>query len=96
MGDLKRPASADDEEFARANFDTALPYDEWAARNLHNFALFNFDDREYADPELNRWLEGLAEWLFADGLQQRLRAAREKYLTHEQIAEYEAIENDPF
>lgn len=92
--DKLRPATEQDEEFAKANFDPSLSYEEWAAFNVHEFAMFSFHERQYRDYRLNEWIKGLADWLFKPDLPERLRAAREKYLTPEQIAEFEEFENE--
>ena len=58
--------------------------------------MFNFHNRRYGDPVLDRWIQGLAEWLFEPDLGARIDVARRKYLSPEKIVEYEEFERDPF
>ena len=96
IGGQVRPGTPEDERWACEHFDPSLSFEEWAAHNAHEFAMFSFHEIHFADRELHDWVQGLAEWLFAPRLGERLRSAREKYLTPDRIAEYEAHENDPF
>ncbi len=72
-----------------------LTAEEFAARFGHEFPLFNFDNFQYRTAGMTEWVDGLAAFFFAPHLPARLRAAREKYLTPEEIAEAEAYERDP-
>jgi hypothetical protein len=43
---------------------------------------------------MTEWVDALSAFLFADDLPRRLRAAREKYLTPEEIARVEECDRD--
>jgi hypothetical protein len=73
-----------------------LSPEEFAARYGHEFATFNFHERNYKRPGMNEWVRELAEFFLAPDLPNRLRRAREKYLTAEEIQQVEAHERDPF
>jgi hypothetical protein len=73
-----------------------LPPEEFAARYGHEFAMFNFHERNYKRPGMNEWVRALADFFLAPNLPERLRRAREKYLTAEEIQRAEEYERDPF
>ncbi len=84
------------EQDALSRFRLNLSPEEFAARFAHRFALFNFQKYRYRTPGMTEWVDRLSAFFFAEGLPARLRAAREKYLTDEEIAKVEAFERDPF
>ena len=93
----ERPlATPEYEQDALSRFRLDLSSEEFAARFGHHFAMFNFDRFRYRTPGMTEWVDQLSAFFFADGLPARLRAAREKYLTAEELAQVEAIERDPF
>ena len=73
-----------------------LSAEEFAARFGHQFAIFNFDSYTYRTAGMTGWVDRLSAFFFADDLAGRLRAAREKYLTRDELARVEAFERDPF
>jgi hypothetical protein len=81
--------------FRFERFRFHLTAEEFAARFGHEFPLFNFDNFQYRTEGMTEWVDRLAAFFFAPDLPGRLRAAREKYLTSEEIAEAEAYERDP-
>jgi hypothetical protein len=92
----ERPlADPEYERFALSVFRFDLTAEEFAARFGHEFPLFNFDSFQYRTPGMTEWVDRLAAFFFAPDLPARLRAAREKYLTPEEIARVEAYERDP-
>jgi len=93
----ERPiASTEYEKDALSRFKLELSAEEYAARYGHQFALFNYDNYRYQTDGMTEWVDRLSDFFFADDLQGRLRAAREKYLTLEEIEQFEAFEQDPF
>lgn len=96
MSDERPLADSEYEKFALSIFRLELSAEEFAAREGHNFALFNFDNYRYRTPGMTQWVDNLAAYFFAPDLPGRLRAAREKYLSPTEIAEIEAFEQDPF
>jgi hypothetical protein len=93
----ERPfASPEYELHALSRFRLELSTEEFAARFAHEFALFNYDRFRYRTLGMTGWVDSLATFFLSDGLPARLRSAREKYLTPEEIAEVEAYERDPF
>jgi hypothetical protein len=83
------------EQHASSLFRFDLSAEEFAARFAHEFVLFNFDRFRYRTPGMTEWVDRLAAFFFAEDLPGRLRAARVKYLTPEEIARVEAHERDP-
>jgi hypothetical protein len=93
----ERPlASPEYEKDALTRFRLDLSPEEFAARFGHQFAMFNFDRYTYRTVGMTEWVDQLSAFFFADDLAGRLRAAREKYLTEDEIARVEAFERDPF
>jgi hypothetical protein len=93
----ERPlADPEYERHALSFFRLDLSAEEFAARFGHEFAMFNFDGYRYRTPGMTEWVDRLAAFFFAADLPRRLRTAREKYLTPEEIARVEAHERDPF
>lgn len=91
----ERPlAPFDYEQHALSLFRLDLSAEEFAARFGHEFATFNFDRFAYRTSGMTEWVDQLAAFFFATDLAGRLRAAREKYLTADEIAEVEAFERD--
>jgi hypothetical protein len=93
--DSRRVANPEYERWALSLFRLDLSAEEFAARFAHEFVLFNFDNFQYATPRMTEWVDALAAFFFAPDLPTRLRAAREKYLTPEEIARVEAHEREP-
>lgn len=96
MLDERHLADPDYERTALALFRLDLSAEEFAARFGHEFAMFSFDQHRYRTPGMTEWVDRLAAFFFAADLAGRLRAAREKYLTPEEISRVEAHERDPF
>jgi hypothetical protein len=84
------------EKDALTRFRLDLSAEEFAARFGHQFAMFNFGRYTYRTVGMTEWVDNLAAFFFANDLAGRLRAAREKYLTNDEIARVEAFERDPF
>ncbi|MGC4093258.1 MAG: hypothetical protein QM756_36285 [Polyangiaceae bacterium] len=57
--------------------------------------LFNYHRYTYRTAGMTEWVDRLSEFFRAGDLSGRLRAAREKYLTKDEIAQVEAFERDP-
>lgn len=89
-------ASPEYEQDALSRFRLDLSAEEFAARFGHHYALFQFDKYRYRTPGMTEWVDQLSAFFFAPDLQARLRAAREKYLSEEELAKVEAFERDPF
>ena len=88
------PAPESREEHALQIFPyKEMSPEEYAARNAHDWLCFSFDEYIYNNSELNEWIHTLGDIFFTKGA---VRAAREKYLTREQIAAVEERENEPF
>jgi len=94
--DARPLATPEYEQDALSRFRLNLSAEECAARFGHHFALFNFQKYQYRTPGMTEWVDRLSAFFFAPGLQARLRAAREKYLTSDEIAQVEKFERDPF
>jgi hypothetical protein len=92
--DTRPVADPEYERWALSHFRLDLSAEEFAARFGHEFALFSFDNYQYRTPGMTEWVDALAAFFFADDLPMRLRAARQKYLTPEEIARFEAYEED--
>ena len=88
------------DEWEEADFrlfrNLALPPEEFAARYGHEFAMFNFHERNYKRPVMNEWVQELARLFLGPGLPERLRQLREKHLTAEEIRQAEDDEREPF
>ena len=84
------------EQHALSLFRLEMSAEEFAARFGHQFATFNFDNYRYRTSGMTEWVDRLSAFFFADDLSTRLRAAREQYLTPEEIERVEAFERDPF
>jgi hypothetical protein len=94
---VERPlATPEYEKDALTRFRLDLSPEEFAARFGHQFAMFNFARYTYRTVGMTEWVDQLSAFFFADDLAGRLRAAREKYLTEDEIARVEAFERDPF
>jgi len=92
----ERPfADPEYEQHALSLFQLHLSAEEFAARFAHEFVLFNFHRFRYRTLGMTEWVDHLAAFLCAGDLSGRLRAARLKYLTPEEIARVEAHERDP-
>jgi hypothetical protein len=93
----ERPlASPEGERHALSLFRVDLSAEEFAARYGHEFATFNFDNYRYQTPGLTEWVDRLAAFFFSPELPRRLRVAREKYLSPDEIERVEAHERAPF
>jgi hypothetical protein len=92
--DTRPLADPEYERWALSKFRLELSNEEFAARFAHEFVLFNFDRFRYATPGMTEWVDVLSAFFFADDLPHRLRAAREKFLTSEEIARVEEYERD--
>jgi hypothetical protein len=93
--DTRPLADPEYERWALSLFRLELSAEEFAARFGHEFVLFNFDKVQYHTPGMTEWVDALSAFFFADDLPGRLRAAREKFLTPEEIARVEEYERDP-
>lgn len=94
---VERPlATPEYEKNALTRFRLDLSPEEFAARFGHHFTIFNFDKYTYRTVGMTDWVDQLSTFFFADDLAGRLRAAREKYLTQDEIARLEAFERAPF
>jgi hypothetical protein len=83
--DTRPVADPEYERWALSKFRLELSAEEFAARFAHAFVLFNFDKFRYTTPGMTEWVDALSAYFFADDLPRRLRAAREKYLTPEEM-----------
>jgi hypothetical protein len=94
---IERPlATPEYEKEALTRFRLDLSAEEFAARFGHQFAMFNFDGYTYRTAGMTEWVDQLSAFFFADDLAGRLRDARERYLTQDEIVRVEAFERDPF
>jgi hypothetical protein len=94
--DERRLVTPEIERETLTHFRLDVSPEEFAARFGHEFATFNFHKYRYPTPGVTEWIDQLAAFFLEPGLPARLRAAREKYLTPEEIAWVEKFERDPF
>jgi hypothetical protein len=92
--DARPLADPEYERWAQSLFRLELSAEEFVARFGHEFVLFNLDKVQYRTPGITEWVDTLSTFFFADNLPERLRAAREKFLTPEEIARVEEYERD--
>lgn len=85
------PASPAWETFARDTLPLHISPDEHAARESHNYGLFDFDRYSYSDPTLHAWIHRLGAILRGAEGMPNVATLRTQYLNP---AELELIERE--
>ena len=90
--DEYEPASPDRVNDALETFPfSEMSAEEYAARESQKWICFGFDDFIYENPAFNEWIHTLGDILFTPG---RVKEARKKYLSEEEIEKIESAENE--
>lgn len=67
--------------------------EEYAARHGQDWASFSFDDFEYADPVLDRWIQHLGKTFTTPGA---IGRCQEQFLSPEELRQVRARAEEPF
>ncbi len=93
MPEERPPASKSREESVRQVFDLSMSPEEFAARHSHRILCSSFDEYEYSDPIVDRWIRRFHFIVLRSP--ELLQFYRQQYLTAEEIAAIEDELNDP-
>jgi hypothetical protein len=88
-------ADAGYEAWALRLFKLEMAPDEYAARFGHEFVLFSFANYRYTRPGLTEWVQRLGDIFFKRNGAPTLRELRQRFLSHEEMAEVERYEEEP-